>query len=219
MAGGARGLGGGAAGGLGGAERGAGRAAGGGGGAGGAVACASGGPVERGGRVGAAVDGGAAARAETGPDVERLRESLRLFIRLRGQGQTPARSSARRRAAGWRTGPRGDRGRDRLTSRRNRPPPAGTRSGRPPGKNLRQRLVGIAHRGRHPALILRQPRLHRRVTPPAAAPAPSVAAVPCSVAIVIILSLGSSEPAMHRALSRPRPQNAPRELPYPHSSC
>ncbi|HEX8438617.1 hypothetical protein [Archangium sp.] len=31
------------------------------------------------------------ARSETGPDVERLRESLRLFIRLRGQGQTPAR--------------------------------------------------------------------------------------------------------------------------------
>ncbi|QRK11635.1 hypothetical protein JQX13_17110 [Archangium violaceum] len=31
------------------------------------------------------------ARAETGPDLERLRESLRLFIRLRGQGQTPAR--------------------------------------------------------------------------------------------------------------------------------
>jgi predicted RNA-binding Zn ribbon-like protein len=31
------------------------------------------------------------ARAETGPDVERLRESLRLFIRLRGRGQTPAR--------------------------------------------------------------------------------------------------------------------------------
>ncbi len=31
------------------------------------------------------------ARSETGPDLERLRESLRLFIRLRGQGQTPAR--------------------------------------------------------------------------------------------------------------------------------
>ncbi|PTL85126.1 hypothetical protein [Vitiosangium sp. GDMCC 1.1324] len=31
------------------------------------------------------------ARAETGPDLELLRESLRLFIRLRGQGQTPAR--------------------------------------------------------------------------------------------------------------------------------
>jgi hypothetical protein len=31
------------------------------------------------------------ARGETGPDLERLRESLRLFIRLRGQGQTPAR--------------------------------------------------------------------------------------------------------------------------------
>lgn len=31
------------------------------------------------------------ARAETGPDVELLRDSLRLFIRLRGQGQTPAR--------------------------------------------------------------------------------------------------------------------------------
>jgi hypothetical protein len=31
------------------------------------------------------------ARSETGPDAERLRESLRLFIRLRGQGQTPAR--------------------------------------------------------------------------------------------------------------------------------
>ncbi|WP_257460326.1 hypothetical protein [Archangium lipolyticum] len=30
-------------------------------------------------------------RTETGPDMERLRESLRLFIRLRGQGQTPAR--------------------------------------------------------------------------------------------------------------------------------
>jgi hypothetical protein len=31
------------------------------------------------------------ARSETGPDMERLCESLRLFIRLRGQGQTPAR--------------------------------------------------------------------------------------------------------------------------------
>lgn len=31
------------------------------------------------------------ARAETGPDKERLCESLRLFIRLRGQSQTPAR--------------------------------------------------------------------------------------------------------------------------------
>jgi hypothetical protein len=31
------------------------------------------------------------ARAETGPDVEQLRDALRLFIRLRGQGQTPAR--------------------------------------------------------------------------------------------------------------------------------
>ena len=31
------------------------------------------------------------ASAETGPDVERLRESLRLFIRLRGQARTPAR--------------------------------------------------------------------------------------------------------------------------------
>ncbi len=31
------------------------------------------------------------ARTETGPDMERLCESLRLFIRLRGQGQTPAR--------------------------------------------------------------------------------------------------------------------------------
>ncbi|MFE8604455.1 hypothetical protein [Archangium violaceum] len=31
------------------------------------------------------------ARSETGPDAERLRESLRLFIRLRGQGQIPAR--------------------------------------------------------------------------------------------------------------------------------
>jgi len=31
------------------------------------------------------------ARSETGPDLERLSESLRLFIRLRGQGQTPAR--------------------------------------------------------------------------------------------------------------------------------
>lgn len=31
------------------------------------------------------------ARAETGPDMARLCESLRLFIRLRGQGQTPAR--------------------------------------------------------------------------------------------------------------------------------
>jgi hypothetical protein len=31
------------------------------------------------------------ARAETGPDMERLCESLRLFVRLRGQGQTPAR--------------------------------------------------------------------------------------------------------------------------------
>ncbi|MGZ3459507.1 MAG: hypothetical protein ACXU86_13505, partial [Archangium sp.] len=30
------------------------------------------------------------ARSETGPDAERLRESLRLFIRLRGQG-TPVR--------------------------------------------------------------------------------------------------------------------------------
>jgi hypothetical protein len=31
------------------------------------------------------------ARSETGPDLERLCESLRLFIRLRGRGQTPAR--------------------------------------------------------------------------------------------------------------------------------
>ena len=31
------------------------------------------------------------ARAETGPEVDRLRDALRLFIRLRGQGHTPAR--------------------------------------------------------------------------------------------------------------------------------
>lgn len=41
------------------------------------------------------------AASETGPDVERVRESLRLFIRLRGQARTPARffSSASGRLA------------------------------------------------------------------------------------------------------------------------
>jgi hypothetical protein len=39
------------------------------------------------------------ARAETGPDVERLREALLLFIRLRGQARTPARLFSPARAA------------------------------------------------------------------------------------------------------------------------
>ncbi|WP_224247677.1 hypothetical protein [Hyalangium gracile] len=39
------------------------------------------------------------ARKETGPDVERVREALRLFIRLRGQARTPARLFSPERAA------------------------------------------------------------------------------------------------------------------------
>ncbi|MDY7230206.1 hypothetical protein [Hyalangium rubrum] len=39
------------------------------------------------------------AREETGPDVERLREALRLFILLRGQARTPARLFSPERAA------------------------------------------------------------------------------------------------------------------------
>jgi hypothetical protein len=39
------------------------------------------------------------ARGETGPDVERLREALLLFIRLRGQARTPARLFSPARAA------------------------------------------------------------------------------------------------------------------------
>jgi hypothetical protein len=39
------------------------------------------------------------ARNETGPDVERLREALLLFIRLRGQARTPARLFSPARAA------------------------------------------------------------------------------------------------------------------------
>ncbi|MFY0562912.1 hypothetical protein ACN28E_03625 [Archangium lansingense] len=51
------------------------------------------------------------AKSETGADAERLRESLRLFIRLRGQGQTPARlfSSGRPELAGL---PGGQTGRE-----------------------------------------------------------------------------------------------------------
>jgi hypothetical protein len=39
------------------------------------------------------------ARDETGPDVERVREALQLFIRLRGQARTPARLFSPTRAA------------------------------------------------------------------------------------------------------------------------
>jgi len=39
------------------------------------------------------------ARDETGPDVERVREALQLFIRLRGQARTPARLFSPARAA------------------------------------------------------------------------------------------------------------------------
>jgi predicted RNA-binding Zn ribbon-like protein len=39
------------------------------------------------------------AREETGPDVERMREALHLFIRLRGQARTPARLFSPARAA------------------------------------------------------------------------------------------------------------------------
>jgi hypothetical protein len=49
------------------------------------------------------------ARSETGPDMERLRESLHLFIRLRGQGQTPARLfSPERESLPRQPGGRGD---------------------------------------------------------------------------------------------------------------